>query len=72
LVEEVTAAAPPDSRHNLNRLVVTALQEYVAARKAQAFEAAMAQMAADPAIRKECAAISREFAAAETDGLRDD
>jgi hypothetical protein len=72
LVEEVTAAAPPDSRHNLNRLVVTALQEYVAARRARAFERAMAEMAADPAIRNECAAIAREFAAAEADGLKDD
>jgi hypothetical protein len=30
------------------------------------------KMAADPAIRAECAAISKEFAAAEADGLRND
>jgi len=72
LVEEVVAAAPPDARYNLNRLVTTALQEYVAARKARAFEEAMAQMAADPAIQRECAVIAREFAAAEADGLRND
>jgi metal-responsive CopG/Arc/MetJ family transcriptional regulator len=72
LVEEVMAAAKPEARHNLNRLVVSALREYVAARKARAFEQAMAQMAADPAIRKECAAIAREFAPAESDGLDHD
>jgi hypothetical protein len=32
----------------------------------------MAQMAADPAIRAECAAISRDFATTEADGLKDD
>jgi len=32
----------------------------------------MAQMAADPAIRAECAAIGRDFAIAEADGLKDD
>jgi len=72
LVQAVVAAAPPGLRDNLNRLVVSALQEYVAARKARAFEEAMAQMAADPAIQKECAAIATEFAAAEADGLSDD
>jgi hypothetical protein len=38
---------------------------------AQNFEEAMARMGADPAIRAECAAIAKEFAAAEADGLRD-
>ncbi len=33
-------------------------------------EEVMARMAADPAIRSESAAISREFAAAEADGLK--
>jgi len=72
LVEEVMAAEKPEARHNLNRLVVTALREYLAARKARTFQRAMAQMAADPAIRKECAAIAREFAPAEGDGLDHD
>jgi hypothetical protein len=35
------------------------------------FEEAMAKMGTDPAIRAECAAIAREFAGAEPDGLRD-
>lgn len=33
-----------------------------------AFEGAMAAMAADPAIRRECAAIADEFACADMDG----
>lgn len=37
-----------------------------------AFEEAMAQMAADPAIRTECAAIGRDFSTAEADGLTSD
>jgi hypothetical protein len=38
---------------------------------ARHFEEAMARMGADPAIRAECVAIAKEFAAAEADGLRD-
>ena len=72
LVEEVSAVAPPELRQNLNRLVTVALQEFAAKRKERTFEETMAQMAADPAIQAECAAISREFAGAETDGLKDD
>lgn len=72
LVKEVTTVAPPELRQNLNRLVVVALQEFAARRKTRAFEEAMAQMAADPAIKAECAAISRDFAIAEADGLRND
>lgn len=70
LVEDVSALAPPELRQNLNRLVTVALQEFAAQRTARAFEEAMARMAADPAIRAECAAISRDFAATEADGLR--
>ncbi|MBI4487590.1 MAG: hypothetical protein HY694_00770 [Deltaproteobacteria bacterium] len=72
LVEDVSTVAPPELRQNLNRLVTVALQEFAAKRKERAFEEAMSQMAADPAIQAECAAISREFTAAETDGLKND
>ena len=72
LVEEVAAAAPPDLRGNMNRLVTVALREFVARRKARAFRRAMAEMAADPAIQLENTAIARKFAIAENDGLRDD
>ena len=70
LIEEVSAAAPLELRQNLNRLVTVALQEFVAHRKERTFEAAMAQMAADPAIQAECASISGDFAAPGADGLR--
>jgi hypothetical protein len=72
LIEEVRTVAPPELRENLNRLVTVALQDFVIQRKKQFFEEAMAQMAADPAIRKECAALSKEFSIAETDGLKND
>jgi hypothetical protein len=72
LIEEVRTVAPPELRDNLNRLVTVALQDFVIQRKKQFFEEAMAQMAADPAIRKECAALSKEFAIAEADGLKND
>jgi len=72
LVDQVTALAPPDLRGNFNRLVTVALEEYAARRKARAFEDAVARMAADPAVRKECASIDRNFAGADADGLTND
>ena len=72
LVDEVLSLAPPDAAGNLNRLVTESLREFVARRKALALEAAMARMAADPAIQAECAAIASEFASTEMDGLRHD
>ena len=72
LVDEVTALAPAHVRNNLNRLVTVALKDFAARQKALAFEEAMAQMAADPAIRSEDASISREFRVCESDGLKDD
>ena len=72
LVEEAVRLAPRELRDNLNRLVVVSLQQYVATRKAAAFEEAVSQMAADPAIQAECAAIAREFATADLDGVKHD
>ena len=72
LIDEVSKVAPPELKQNLNRLVTVALQEFAAKRKEDAFEEAMAQMAADPAIQSECTAISRDFAIAEADGLKND
>ena len=69
IVEEALALAPSELRNNLNRLVITALQEYVARQKALGFEEAMAQMAADPVIQSASRVISREFEPAEADGL---
>ena len=72
LVEEVTALAPPELRQNLNRLVTVALKEFADRQKALEFEKLMAEMASDPGIRSENAAIAREFATAEMDGLKND
>lgn len=72
LVKEVKIFAPPELKGNFNRLVTMALQEFATQRKEEAFEEAMARMAADPAIRVECAAISKEFLLTETDGLKND
>jgi len=72
LVHEAEKLAPSELRNNLNRLVIVSLQEFVARRKAAAFEAAMARMADDPAIREQCAQIATEFAPAMSDGLPHD
>ncbi len=72
LIEEVRSVAPPELRENLNRLVTVALQDFVTQRKKRSFEKSMAEMADDPAIRKECAVLSKEFVIAEADGLRND
>jgi hypothetical protein len=66
------SVAPPELRTNLNRLVILSLQEYVSRRRRQEFEGAVAAMAEDPQVQAECAAIARDFAATETDGLRHD
>lgn len=72
LIEEVRTVAPPALRENLNRLVTVALQDFVIQRKKRSFEESMAQMAADPAIRAECAILSKEFTVADADGLKND
>lgn len=72
LVEEVKTFAPPELKGNFNRLVTVALREFATQRKGEAFEETMARMAADPAIRAECTAISKEFLLTETDGLKND
>ena len=72
LISELNAVAPPELRTNLNRLVIVSLQEYVARRRRQEFESAVAAMAEDPQIQAECAAIARDFASTEIDGLGND
>ena len=72
LVQEVEAIAPSNLKGNFNRLVSVALQRFASQRKAEAFEEAMSRMAADPSIRAECAAISKEFFPTESDGLKND
>ena len=72
LIEEVESIAPQELRGNFNRLMAVALKEFSIHRKEKIFEEAMAQMAADPAIRSENTAISKEFANTEADGLKND
>ena len=49
--------------------LIASLREFIARQRAQAFEDAMARMAADPDIRAECAAISTDFDPAALDAL---
>lgn len=72
VVAAATAAAPAELQANLNRLVTVALQEYAATRQQQAFEAAMAAMAGDPALTRASADLLDAFRAAEADGLPHD
>jgi hypothetical protein len=72
LLQEAEALAPPELKGNFNRLMTVALQQFAARQKERTFEEAMAQMAADPAIRKENTGILKEFKRAERDRLNDD
>jgi hypothetical protein len=69
LIGELNSVAPPELRTNLNRMVILSLQEYISRRRRQEFDRAVAAMAQDPQVQAECAAIARDFAASEMDGL---
>ena len=69
LVEAVFEATPADGPGNLNAIVRCALSEYVARRKEEEFAREMQEMARDPDIQREMAAIARDFAGTEGDGL---
>jgi len=68
----LNSVAPPELRANFNRLVILSLREYVSRRRRQEFDSAVAAMAEDPQVQAECAAIARDFAATEMDGLGND
>jgi hypothetical protein len=72
LIGELNSVAPPELRTNLNRLVIVSLEEYISRRRQQEFNDAVAAMAEDPQVQAECAAIARDFAATEMDGLGND
>jgi hypothetical protein len=72
VVDEVTAAVPAPLRNNFNGLVSTALREFAAKQRSDAFQRAMLEMATDPQIRNECQLIERQFAKFEADGLARD
>ena len=69
LVEELRMVAPPEFRDNFNRLVTFILIDFTRRQKKYQFEAAMAEMANDMAIREVSAALSEDFTEAENDGL---
>ncbi len=69
MVGEAVTAAPLELKSNFNRLVILALEEFVAQRRRQAFATAMAEMALDPAIKKETESIIEDFRISEGDGL---
>jgi metal-responsive CopG/Arc/MetJ family transcriptional regulator len=72
LLSELNSVAPPELRSNLNRLVILSLQEYVSRRRRLEFESAVAAMAEDLEVQAECAAIARDFAVTEMDGIGND
>lgn len=72
LISELNSVAPLELRTNLNRLVIVSLREYIARRRQQEFESAIAAMAEDPQVQAECAAIAADFAATEMDGMGND
>jgi metal-responsive CopG/Arc/MetJ family transcriptional regulator len=69
LVEAAFESAPEELKQNFNRLVRTALEHYIEARRTREFEKQMEAMAADLDVQHEVAAINREFASADADGL---
>ena len=69
LAEEALELAREDDVTTFNGLIRTLLERFVQERRAAAFAASMAEMARDPAIRRETGAITAEFTEAEGDGL---
>jgi hypothetical protein len=69
LIDEAIAVADNELKHNLNKLVTVALQEYVETHKRKEFERAMAQMGNDPQVLTACGAIQQDFEGTELDGL---
>ncbi len=68
LENEVRRVARED-RSNVNRTVVTALEEFIKRRRSRQFQRLMDEMGSDPEIQKASKSISRAFTAAEMDGL---
>ena len=69
LVEQARKLVPVELSGNLNRIVAMGLEALIEKQRRLRFESAMAEMARDPALRKASERISREFSAAEGDGL---
>jgi hypothetical protein len=71
LIDQAIGVAPPELKSNFNRLVRTALQDFITVRRKAEFAEAMARMAHDPDIAGESATITEEFADTDSDGLGD-
>lgn len=69
LVDEARKLVAPELSGNLNRIVNMGLQALVEKQRRLRFEEAMADMTRDLALRKESVRISKEFEAADGDGL---
>lgn len=68
LENEVKKVARED-RSNVNRTVITALNEFLRRRRSREFQRVMDEMGSDPEIQNVSSNISKSFAAADTDGL---
>ena len=61
LMSQIKAVLDADPELNLNRLINTALREYLVRQRREEFKRTMAEMASDPAIQRESARITAEF-----------
>ena len=69
LVKQAKGVAPQHLKSNFNRLVIVALEQFVAQRQHQEFAEAVAEMAHDPQVQQESLSITTDFRDAENDGL---
>ena len=69
IVEEAARLAPPELKGNWNRLVQTALEQFIIQRKRQRFAEGIAEMAKDPQAMATDRKISEEFSVADADGV---
>ena len=69
IVEEAAKLAPPELKGNWNRLVRTALEQFIIQRKRRRFAESMAEMARDPQAMALNRRISDEFSVTDGDGL---
>jgi 5-methylthioribose kinase len=69
LIIEAIQFSDPHYKNNVNRLITTALKEFVENHKRLQFEKAMENMAQDVEVRKVCGSIENEFSNTEEDGL---
>jgi uncharacterized protein YllA (UPF0747 family) len=69
IIEKARSLAPAELQNNLNRLVITALETYIAEQQHYFFSQCMERMAQDPEIQKINKEIEHDFCPAINDGL---